>query len=191
MTVAKLALFLARGNVVFLPVNSPLPCLSLIVFLGDAGCSGSMYTICSDVDMLVYVLAHTPLQKEGSSDEGCGGRMYPMFISAVTLMCIFSCLHTHQYKKEIAAMKAAAEADMEQLQHNATLIRSLQVNMHAPRKDFSGREEDLSSSLGEANVLLSRVSFQYACTAEEKRTCLVGYMRVALMCTVINVALIT
>jgi len=150
-----------------------------------------MYTICSDVDMLVYVLAHTPVRKEGSSDEGCGGRMYPICVSAVTLICIFTSLHTHQYKKEIAAMKAAAEADLEQLQHNATLIQSLQVNMHAPRKDFSGREEDLSSSLGEANVLLSRVSFQHVCTAEEKRTCLFGYMRVALMCTVIDVALST
>ena len=56
-------------------------------------------------------------------------------------------------------MKAAAEADLQQLQHNATLIQSLQVNMHAPRKDFSGREGLLWNSLKRrGRVLLSRRS---------------------------------
>jgi len=73
-------------------------------------------------------------------------------------MCKFTSLHAHQYKKEIAAMKAAAEADLQQLQHNATLIQSLQVNMHAPRKDFSGREL----------LWKRRTSLEQS---EEKRTC--------------------
>ena len=117
-----------RGNVVFLPVNSPLRSLSLNVFLGDAGCSASMYVHVSfaykSALMLIclFTSLHTPVEKEGSSDERCGGSMHPICISTVpicistvTLMCMVTSLLTHWYKKEAAAMTGAAEGCIESM----------------------------------------------------------------------------